>query len=60
MWAIVEVVTTCLNLVVTTYVLNQSKGQWLLSDALVIIINLIMAMEFRLDPKFVDGSETCD
>jgi hypothetical protein len=31
----------------------------LLSDALVIIINLILAMEFKPDP-FTDESETCD
>jgi hypothetical protein len=60
MWAILEVIVTYLNLVVTAYVLNQSKGHWLLSDALVTVINLIMAMEFQLDPMFVDGNETCD
>jgi hypothetical protein len=60
MWAITEVVTTCLNMVVTAYVLNQSNGHWLLSNALVTIMNLIMAMEFQLYPKFVNGNETCD
>lgn len=60
MWAIVEIVTTCLIMVVTTYVLNQSKGHWLLFDALMIVINLIMAMEFHLDPKFANGNETRD
>jgi hypothetical protein len=39
--------------------LNQSKGHWLLFDALVITINLISAMEFQPNPS-VDGSETCD
>ncbi len=59
MWAIVEAMTICLNLVVSTCVLNQSKGHWLLFDALVTIINLILAMEFQPNP-FVDGNETCD
>lgn len=39
--------------------LNQSKGHWLLSNALLIIINLIVAMESQPN-SFVDGSETCD
>jgi hypothetical protein len=40
MWAIVEVVMTCLNLVVFACVLNQFKGHWLLSNALMTIIML--------------------
>jgi hypothetical protein len=40
-------------------VLNQSKRHWLLFDALVTIINSILAMEFQPHP-FVDGGETCD
>jgi hypothetical protein len=40
-------------------VLNQSKGHWLLSNALLIIINLIVAIESQPD-SFDDGSETCD
>jgi hypothetical protein len=47
MWAIAKVVTTCLNMVVIAYVLNQSKGHWLLFDALVIVINLIVAWNFN-------------
>jgi len=57
---IAKIVSTCLHLVVIAYVLNQSKGYWLLFDALMTVINLIMAMEFQLDPKFVNGNETCD
>ncbi len=54
-----EVVINCLNPMVTTScVMNQSKGHWLLSDALAIAINLIVAMEFEIDP--LDGSETFD
>jgi hypothetical protein len=41
-----------------TCVMNQSKGHWLLSDALAIIINLIMVMEYEANP--FDGSETFD
>jgi hypothetical protein len=44
---------------VSTCMLNQSRGHWLLFDALATIINLILAMEFQPNP-FVDGSETCD
>ncbi len=39
--------------------LNQSRGHWLLFDALVTTINLILAMEFQPNPS-IDGSETCD
>jgi hypothetical protein len=39
--------------------LNQSRGHWLLFDALATTINLILAMEFQPKP-FVDGSEACD
>ncbi len=59
MWDVTEVVIMCLNPMVFTCVLNQSKGYQLLSNALVIVINLIIAMKFQLDP-FVDGSETYD
>jgi len=48
-----------LNLMVTTCVLNQSKGHWLLFDVSMITINLIVAMEFQPN-SFIDGSETCD
>jgi hypothetical protein len=44
----------CLNSVVIACVLNESKGHWLLFNALMTIINLIVAMESQLDP-FVDG-----
>ncbi len=47
-WAIVKVVTFALNLIVSTCVLNQSKGHWLLLDALTIIIILTMNMEIEL------------
>jgi len=56
-WAIDETITHCLNHVVTTCVLNQLRGHWLLSNALAIVINLIVVMEFETDP-LVDGNET--
>jgi hypothetical protein len=59
MWAIVEFVITSLNLVVITCVLNQSRSHGLLSNVLMTIINLIVAMKSQLDP-LVDGIETCD
>ncbi len=59
MWAIDEVIAHCLNHVVTTCVFNQSRGHWLLSNALAIVINLIVVMEFETDP-LVDGNETLD
>jgi len=58
-WAIVEVIITCLNLVVSTCVLNQCRRHWLLFDPLVSTINSILAMEFQPNPC-VDGSETFD
>ncbi len=59
MCAIAKTITMCLNPEVTACVLNKSKGQWLLFDALVIEINVIVAMESQVN-SFVDGSETCD
>jgi hypothetical protein len=47
-WAIVEVVTFTLKLVVFTYVMNQSRGHWLLLHALTIAITLTMEMEVQL------------
>jgi hypothetical protein len=49
-WAIVENIITYLNHVVSACVMNQSKGHWLLFDALNTIINLTMALEFEPNP----------
>jgi hypothetical protein len=57
-WAIVKIVTNRLNLVVITCVMSQSRGHYLLSNALTITINLIMVMEFETDP--FDVNETFD
>jgi hypothetical protein len=49
-WAVVEVVTSCLNPFVSTYVMNQSRGHWLLSNALKTTIAFTMSMEATLLP----------
>ncbi len=50
MHAIVKVVIQCLNSMVTTCVMNYSKGHWLLSNALVCVINLVIDIKSKLDP----------
>ncbi len=57
MWVVYEAITHCLNLVVMACVLNQSRGHWLLLNALTIVINLIVVMESKANP-LVDGNET--
>jgi hypothetical protein len=57
-WAIDEAIIHCLH-VVTTCILNQSRGHWLLSNALAIVSNLIVVMEFETNP-LVNGNETFD
>jgi hypothetical protein len=47
-WVVVKVVTFCLNRIVSTFVMNQSRGHWLLLDALTIVITLIVNMEATL------------
>jgi len=47
-WVVIEVVTYTLNPIVSTCVLNQFRGSWLLSNTLTIIITLIMNMEVEL------------
>ncbi len=49
-WDVVEVITSCLNLFVSTYVMNQSRGHWMLLDSLTITIALIVSMEAALLP----------
>ncbi len=58
-WVIVKILIHFLNPIVTTCVMNQSKGDWLLLDALATIINLIVVMEFEANP-LVDANETFD
>ncbi len=53
MWAIVEAITFILNLIVFACVMNQSRGHWLLSDALTMAITFTMEMEAQLLELFV-------
>jgi len=47
-WAIVEVVTSTLKLIVLTFMLNQSEGHWLLLETLTTTITLIVNMGAKL------------
>jgi len=47
-WVIVETITFTLNLVISNYVMNQSRGHWLLLNALTTSITLTMEMEVAL------------
>ncbi len=58
MWAIVKIIIHCLNVMVMVCVMNQSKGHWLLSNALAIAIILIVVMQFEANP--LDGIEIFD
>ncbi len=57
-WAIVKAVINRLNFVVITCVMSQSRGHYLLLDALTITINLIIVMEFEIN--HLDLNETFD
>jgi hypothetical protein len=48
MWVIAEAITSTLNLIVFACVMNQSRGHWLLLDALTITITFTMEMEAQL------------
>ncbi len=41
-WVVVEVVTSCLNSIVSRCVMNQSRGNWLLLDTLTTTIAIII------------------
>jgi hypothetical protein len=47
-WAIVEAITSTLNLVVFACLMNQSRGHYLLSNALTTTITFTMEMEAQL------------
>jgi hypothetical protein len=47
-WGVAEAITSTLNLVVLPYVMNQSRGHWLLTNALTKTITSIMDMEIML------------
>jgi hypothetical protein len=48
-WVIIEAITFILNHVVSTYVMNKSRGHWLLSNALTTPITFTMEMEVTLE-----------
>ncbi len=48
-WHICQIVVDCFSLVVTTCVLNQSKGHWLLSNAFHSTIS--MSLKLKEEPK---------
>ncbi len=56
MWVITKAIISVLNLVVTTCVMNQSQGHWLLSNALSTCIAPIVNMEVKFEQVF-DGIE---
>jgi hypothetical protein len=55
-WAIAQIVAHAFGPVVQQRVLNQSRGYWLLSDALVVAISLVCPM--RTDCLTSDSIET--
>jgi len=55
-WAIAKAITSTLNHVISTCVMNHNRGHWFLSDALTIAINLTMEMKAQLLELF-DGLE---
>jgi len=57
--AIAKAITFTLNHVVSTCVMNQSKGHWLLSDALPLTITFTMEMEAQILELYV-GPEIFD
>ncbi len=48
-WHICQIVVICLSPIVTTYVLSQYKGHWLLSDTLDSTIS--MSLKLKEEPK---------
>jgi hypothetical protein len=54
-WAIDEVITSTLNHVVATCVMNKSRGHWLFLDVLTITSTLIMEMEVLHCCSFLMG-----
>jgi hypothetical protein len=55
-WYIYQIVVHCLSPVVTTCVLNQSRGHWLLNDALHSTIS--MSLKLREEPKNAPSFQT--
>ncbi len=61
-WAIVETFTSILNCVVSTCVMNQSQGCWLLFDVLNTCINLTVTLEVEVGQAidFFDALDAFD
>jgi hypothetical protein len=55
-WHIYQIVVNCLSHVVTTCVLNQSRGHWLLSDDRHSTIS--MSLKLREEPKSAPSFQT--
>jgi len=53
-WQISQIITDCLSLIVFAYVFNQSRGHWLLNDALhyAISMSLKLKEENKISPSF--------
>jgi hypothetical protein len=58
-WAIIEGIISCMNLVVNACVMNQSRGHWLLLDALITTVNISLNMEVEV-LGLGDGFEILD
>ncbi len=48
-WHICQIVVDCFSLLITTYVLNQYKGHWLLSDSF--YSTIFTSLKLRKKPK---------
>ncbi len=55
-WHICQIIIDCLSLVVITYVLNQYRGHWLLSDGLYFVIS--MSSKLKEEPKNAPSFQT--
>lgn len=44
-WVVVNAITSYLNLIMITCMMNQSRGHWLLSNALITIVKISFSME---------------
>jgi hypothetical protein len=51
-WVVAKTITSCLNLVVSSHVMNQYKDHWLLLNVVTTSIALTMNMEATLLPFF--------
>jgi hypothetical protein len=54
-WHIYQIVVDCLSPIVITYVLNQSKGHWLLNDSLQSTISMSLKLK---EPKNAPSFQT--